>query len=96
MNRPSLPELLERFSEIIIDGEPQISAGDSYDLDSYVLLLEHLGYQVTYENLVDDYGFIAQVRINGDKHALWEGGISVTNHIVKEVQNPLQEFDKTE
>lgn len=96
MNCPSLPELLKEFSEIITDGEPQISPGDSYDLDSYVLLLEQLGYQVSYENLVDDYGFIAQVSINGDKHALWEGGISSINHVVKEVQNPLQEFDKRE
>jgi len=87
-------ELLDEFSEVLVDGEPQVSAGDSYDIDKYVNLLERLGYDADYENLVDDYGFIAQVTINGQNHAVWEGGIRSVHHNVFLIQQPLESFQK--
>lgn len=87
-------ELLDEFSDVLVDGEPQVSAGERHDIDKYVNLLEHLGYDADYENLVDEYGFIAQVRVNGRDHAIWEGGFRSIHHHVFIIQHPLDSIQE--
>lgn len=93
MTEPTNDELTETFRSAMKDGQPQIQAGDSYPIDDYILLLRNLGYTADYKNIHSEYGFIAQVRINGTRHALWQGGITHSGHSVLEVQRPLTEFD---
>ena len=70
MKKPSRDDLENEFQDIITDGVPRISRGDEYPLDEYVLLLKEIGYDADYENIYDDSGFIAQVTIDGENHAL--------------------------
>lgn len=93
MTGPSQDELLEEFRPVLENGEPIIQCGDCYPIDNYTLLLQHLGYAVEYKNIHSDYGFIAQVRIDGTRHAVWQGGILQTDHSVLAVQQPLSEFE---
>lgn len=90
---PPTDELLSEFSDVMTDGEPNVSAGDSYNIDAYVELVKQIGYDIDYHNLVDEYGFIAQVTINEQNHAVWQGGITEINHSVLLIQQPLEEFD---
>ena len=94
MNGPSLDELQSEFQDVITDGVPRISRGDEYMLDEYVLLLQEIGYDVDYENIYDGSGFIAQVNINGENHALWQGGITGIDHSVLVVQKSIDGFEK--
>lgn len=96
MSPPSYDELLDEFAEVMENGVPVVSVGDSYCVDDYVLLLDEMGYEVELEDLVDDFGFIAQVTINGEDHALWEGGITGVGHRVLKVHKPITMFEKPE
>lgn len=71
MNEPIHDELVDEFNEVISDGLPRISRADEYLVDEYVLLLQKMGFDVDYENINADQGFIAQVTIDGENHALW-------------------------
>lgn len=93
MTELTLDELTETFRAVMEDGEPKIRAGHCFMIDDYILLLRRIGYNADYENIYSEYGFIAQVRINGIRHALWQGGITKTDHSVLKVQRPLTEFD---
>lgn len=95
MKMPSLDKLRTEFQDVITDGVPRVSRGDVYMLDDYVLLLQELGYDVDYENIYDGYGFIAQVTIDGENHALWQGGITGIDHSVLVVQNSIDRFEKS-
>lgn len=94
MNMPSLDELRTEFQDVITDAVPRVSRGDRYMLDEYVLLLRKLGYDVDYENIYDDNGFLAQVTINGENHAIWQGGIMDIDHSVLVVQKSIGAFEK--
>jgi len=93
MTSLTLDELTEKFRTAMEDGEPQIQPGDCFMIDEYIQLLRRLGYNADYENIHSDYGFIAEVRVNGALHALWQGGITQIDHSVLAVQRPLTEFD---
>ncbi|NIC01031.1 hypothetical protein [Halobacterium sp. R2-5] len=94
MTRPSHEELIERFRGRLYNGEPRIFQGDVYPIDDYVLLLNNLGYDATYENLYDEYGFLAQVTINEVTHAIWQGGFLRTEQSVLAVQRSLTSFER--
>lgn len=94
MKMPSLEELRTEFQDVITDGVPHVSRGDAYLVDEYVLLLQKLGYNVDYENIYDGDGFIAQVTINGENHALWQGGITGIDHSVLVVQKSIGRIEK--
>jgi len=94
MKAPSINDLTTEFSGVMSDDEPQISAGDHYNIDNYVRLVEQLGYDIDYQNVVDEFGFIAQVTINGENHVVWQGGITDINQSVLSVQRPLEDFEK--
>jgi hypothetical protein len=94
MKAPSINDLTTEFSGVMSDDEPQISAGDHYNIDNYVRLVEQLGYDIDYQNVVDEFGFIAQVTINGENHVIWQGGITDINQSVLSVQRPLEDFEK--
>lgn len=87
-----LDELTERLRPVMEDGEPQIRPGHCFMIANYILLLRHLGYNADYENIRSGYGFVARVRINGIRHAIWQGGITQTDHSVLEVEQPLSKF----
>jgi hypothetical protein len=94
MNTPSVDELTAEFSKVMEDGKPKISGGDQYDIDKYVRLVEQLGYNIDYQNVVNDYGFIAKVTINGKNHAVWQGGIIALDQSILTVLRPLEAFEK--
>lgn len=94
MNSPPIDELTTEFSRVMEDGEPKITGGESYNIDDYVQLVNHLGYDIDYQNVVNDYGFIAKVTINGQNHAVWEGGMITSGQSILAVLRPLETFDK--
>jgi hypothetical protein len=94
MTRPSHEDLIKRFHGCLDKGEPRISQGDAYLVDDYVLLLNNLGYAATYETLYDEFGFLSQVKINEEKHAIWQGGLIRREQSVLAVQRPLTTFER--
>ena len=81
------------FLEPVETELPKIEAGDYQDIDEYMSILEEYGIDADYENIHNDYGFIAELKINGVKHAVFES--TPTGHMVKSVEKPVKEILKT-
>jgi len=73
----------------------EIQPGDFIDIDSYVKKLENEGYDTNYENIITDAtGFVAKLKVNGEQHAVWEGGSAFGGQMVRRVDTPLIEIEK--
>jgi len=71
----------------------EVSPGDFQDIDEYVEELEDAGLDASYENIVDGFGFVAVLTVEGRQHAVFENSpTGQTGHLVRSVKTRLYEI----